>query len=211
MGTPYKINSWTLVLASSGEGTWQSNVPPPRHSARSEKARQDEVVNQDAVCSPSIKQSLHYSTQRRPHEDGLVDLLFHTLNQAARPMQKGVYLCHRSPPKPIFTHYKAWNCPHKGPQRPQALKMLVPPHEDGGKTSKRSVRWKNLSYNLWGWSCVALPQECSAQSASLSKTPHAIVETSSPPKRKVFHVTDEWFDIRIDVLVKQLRYRQWGI
>jgi len=33
MGTPYKINSRTLVLASSGEGTWQSNVPPPRHSA----------------------------------------------------------------------------------------------------------------------------------------------------------------------------------
>jgi hypothetical protein len=32
MGTLYKINSWTLVLASSGEGTWQSNVPPPRHS-----------------------------------------------------------------------------------------------------------------------------------------------------------------------------------
>ena len=33
MGTPYKINSRTLVLASSGEGFYHSNLPPPRRSA----------------------------------------------------------------------------------------------------------------------------------------------------------------------------------
>jgi len=32
MGTPYKINSRTLVLASSGEGFYHSNLPPPRRS-----------------------------------------------------------------------------------------------------------------------------------------------------------------------------------
>jgi hypothetical protein len=33
MGTPYKINSRTLVLASSGEGFYHSNIPPRSHSA----------------------------------------------------------------------------------------------------------------------------------------------------------------------------------
>jgi hypothetical protein len=32
MGTPYKINSRTLVLASSGEGFYHSNIPPRSHS-----------------------------------------------------------------------------------------------------------------------------------------------------------------------------------
>jgi hypothetical protein len=34
MGTPYKINSRTPVFASSGEGFYHSNLPPPRRSAR---------------------------------------------------------------------------------------------------------------------------------------------------------------------------------
>jgi hypothetical protein len=33
MGTPYKINSRTLVFASSGEGFFPLNIPPRRHSA----------------------------------------------------------------------------------------------------------------------------------------------------------------------------------
>ena len=33
IGTPYKINSRTLVLASSGEGFYHSNIPPRSHSA----------------------------------------------------------------------------------------------------------------------------------------------------------------------------------
>jgi hypothetical protein len=37
MGTPYKINSRTLVLASSGEGFYHSNIPPRSHSAPSGK------------------------------------------------------------------------------------------------------------------------------------------------------------------------------
>jgi hypothetical protein len=32
MGTPYKINSRTPVFASSGEGFYHSNLPPPRRS-----------------------------------------------------------------------------------------------------------------------------------------------------------------------------------
>jgi hypothetical protein len=32
MGTPYKINSRTPVFASSGEGFYYSNLPPPRRS-----------------------------------------------------------------------------------------------------------------------------------------------------------------------------------
>jgi hypothetical protein len=32
MGTLYKINSRTLVLASSGEGFYYSNIPPQSHS-----------------------------------------------------------------------------------------------------------------------------------------------------------------------------------
>jgi len=35
IGTPYKINSRTLILASSGEGFYHSNLPPPRRSAPS--------------------------------------------------------------------------------------------------------------------------------------------------------------------------------
>jgi len=38
MGTPYKINSRTPVLASSGEGFYHSNLPPPRRSAAEEEA-----------------------------------------------------------------------------------------------------------------------------------------------------------------------------
>jgi hypothetical protein len=34
MGTPYKIDSRTLILASSGEGSYHSNVPPRRHSGQ---------------------------------------------------------------------------------------------------------------------------------------------------------------------------------
>ena len=48
MGTPYKINSRTLVLASSGEGFYHSNIPPRSHSVRSSFSS---MPSQSRVCA----------------------------------------------------------------------------------------------------------------------------------------------------------------